>query len=351
VPLAIAATVGTFSLPLLLLVASLYWAAGLSTGPAWNSWMERLVPAETRARFFSRRSRLQLTCTFCSLLGAGLLLQYASQLDRSLSGFAVLFCFAAAFRLLSAGFLHRQHDGHYSLDPISKKRPATCELATEQQVPGAAKRLLMYLVLMQGCVQLSGPFFVPYMLKQLEFGYGQYVFLISLSFVSKVISVAFWGRFAERSGATKLLWLGGFGLVPLASLWILSTNFWWLAVIQILSGIAWAAYELGFFLSFFETLPTGQRTKLLTIYNLANTLAICVGALTGWAVLSYFGCHSSTYYCLFAASSFGRLLCLSVLIGFVSPKRKIRSMVLRILSVRPGAGSIGAPVVASQTDS
>jgi MFS family permease len=188
------------------------------------------------------------------------------------------------------------------------------------------------------------------MLMQLEFSYGQYVFLISLCFISKVISISFWGKYVERSGATKLLWIGGIGLVPLASLWILSSSLWWLAAIQIMSGIAWAAYELGFFLSFFETLPHNQRTRLLTIYNLANTSAICIGALVGWTVLNHFGCHSTTYYFLFGASSIGRLLCLGILIGLALPKRAAKSIAMRILSIRPGAASVSAPVIASQSD-
>ena len=31
--------------------ATLYWAAGLSTGPAWNTWVEYLVPQKIRSGF------------------------------------------------------------------------------------------------------------------------------------------------------------------------------------------------------------------------------------------------------------------------------------------------------------
>ena len=65
-------------------------------------------------------------------------------------------------------------------------------------------------------------------------------------------------------------------LVPLSAFWIVADDYRWLAIVQVISGCAWAAYELGFFLMFFEMLPRAQRTRLLTLYNFANAAAICV---------------------------------------------------------------------------
>ena len=102
---------------------------------------------------------------------------------------------------------------------------------------------------------------------------------------------------------------------------------------------------------FFETLPANQRTRLLTYYNFANTLALCMGALAGAAMLATMGCESRTYYWLFGISSVGRLLCLGLLVGVVLPKASLKTISLRILSVRPGAGSVTAPIIASAEES
>lgn len=365
-PLAVAAWMGNVSLPLLIVIASVYWGAGLSTGPAWNTWIEKIVPKERRVHFFSRRSRLQQVCTFAALMVAGFSLQFAASQGLALLGFATLFLVACGLRLVSAVFLHRTSDS----SPTNAERieTGTSDAELVKSTPGSAlgnaagtvastsqtepvsqtaKRLLIYLVAMQAFVQFSGPFFAPYMLKQLNFGYGEYVTLMSLAFVSKVLSMAFWGRIAERHGAKTVLWLGGIGLVPLALLWTFSDNFLWLAFTQIVSGVAWGAYELGFFLMFFETLPANQRTRLLTYYNFANALAMAVGALSGAALLAWVGCCSEAYFTLFTVSSAGRLLCLGLLLGIVVPKNPLRSIRLRALSVRLGAGSVDAPIVAS----
>lgn len=356
VPLAFAAWSGSLSLAMLLLIASVYWAAGLATGPAWNTWIEYVVPTHQRTRFFARRSRLQQICTFVSLMSAGAFLQWASQYDRALHGFATLFVVAGVFRIVSATFLHRTDSSraleeHRKASSIANSgsdgRTTREESGPPDAVSREARQLLSYLVLMQVFVQISGPFFVPYMLKQLSFGYGTFVMLISVAFLSKVLSMSFWGRVAERSGATRVLWIGGLGLVPLSAMWIFSEHVAWLVTVQILSGIAWAAYELGFFLMFFETMPPSQRTRLLTYYNFANTLAVCAGALTGAAILGWIGYSAQGYHALFGMSSAGRLLCLGLLAGIALPRHSLRKIRFRFLSVRPGAGSVASPILAS----
>ena len=278
---------------------------------------------------------------------AGAMLQWSSANDATLSGFAGLFVVAGLLRLVSAMFLHRTDSQVADIVPSINISSAAQTVDHSNSVSREAKRLLVYLVLMQVFVQISGPFFAAYMLEQLSFSYSTFVTLISVAFVSKVLSMSFWGRIAERSGARRVLWIGGVCLVRLSSLWILSEQVAWLVVVQILSGIAWAAYELGFFLMFFETLPAGQRTRLLTYYNFANTLAVCAGALCGAAVLGWVGYSSYGYHYLFGLSSIGRLLCVGLLVGIALPHHSLKTIQMRILSIRPGAGSVATPVLAS----
>src|SRR6056297_2787748 len=63
VPLAIAAAIGSISLSVLLLLASVYWAAGLASGPAWNTWMQAVVPSRLRAKYFAARTRTSQLAT------------------------------------------------------------------------------------------------------------------------------------------------------------------------------------------------------------------------------------------------------------------------------------------------
>jgi len=86
--------------------ATLYWAAGLAAGPAWNLWVEQLVPARIRGGFFARRSRLCHAGVLIGLISGGLLLRWSG--DVTLLAFAGMFAVGAVGRFVSAAMLARQ---------------------------------------------------------------------------------------------------------------------------------------------------------------------------------------------------------------------------------------------------
>ena len=115
-------------------------------------------------------------------------------------------------------------------------------------------------------------------MKKLAFGYGELVTLFSVAFLAKVLSLPIWGRVAKSIGAQRLLWIGAIGMVPLSAGWLVSQHFAWLSLLQIIGGVFWAAYELAFFLLFFESIAEEERTSVLTVYNLLNTTAWVIGS-------------------------------------------------------------------------
>ncbi len=343
VPLVLAALSGSISMPGLMLIASVYWAAGLASGPAWNTWMESIVPAAIRARYFSRRARLQQSATLIALLASGIFLQTAQSGGWALRGFAALFCAAAVARLISVSCL-----ASHRTDPLLANRlQSRLNQPFSGHVSRSGRRLLVYLVAVQACVQISGPFFAPFMLKQLGFSYLQFVFLLAVAFVARIIAVTKWTTVAHRCGAPTLLWLGAIGLVPLPALWVVSSSIWWLALVQTFSGISWAAYELGFFLLFFETLPAQRRTKMLTYYNFGNTVAMFTGASVGALLLNFLGCTQQAYFAVFVVSTVGRACALGLLLRTNLKPVPIRALAVRVLGVRAATGTLDVPVLSS----
>jgi MFS family permease len=341
-PLVIAAWIGSISTWGLLLIASVYWAGGLATGPAWNTWIEQIVPRRVRAKYFARRTRAAQLATLFGFVGGGLLLQFGRTAGWLTTAFAILFAVAFVFRIISAALLaaHR----------VPAVRPATiAAIAPESSADKLnGRQLLMYLVIVQGMVQISGPYFTPYMLKQMDLSYFVYTGLIAVAFVAKVISLAAWGAVAKERGAAWLLTVGGIAIVPLASLWTVSQSIYWLVFIQTINGIAWAAYELGFFLMFFEALPQARRVKMLTYYNFANTTSWCMGSSLGAIVLYSYGASLQGYYMLFTLSSIGRGLALVYLLmhrpAFTA---RVTQIGFRIMGVRPSAVPLETPILSS----
>lgn len=340
VPLFVGAVMGSMPLWLIFAIASIYWAASLGCGPAWNTWMGALVPARVRASFFARRSRASQIATLIGFLTGGMLLQAATP-SRELWAFALLFLVAGVCRFISASFLFTMREPEL---PINEYRRVSF-LSMLRGHPNTG--LLVFLLLIQVSAQVSGPYFTPYMRQHLHMPYWQYTAVFAMQFAAKFLAMPYFGKIAQRLGADRLLWMSSLGVIPLAALWIVSDSFYYLLLVQALAGIFWGGYELAYLLLFFETLPAKERTSLLTNFNVANSAAICLGSLFGGWVLTNLGDDRQTYYMLFGLSSSLRAIVVSGLVWLPRVRLKAKPMAVRSIGMRATDPSLDEPVLPS----
>ncbi|MFO0902162.1 MAG: MFS transporter [Pirellulales bacterium] len=294
---------GRFAVPVAFAAATVYWTAGLSSGPAWNTWIEGIVPRSLRTRFFAFRVRVSQACILVGFLIGGFALQYGKTHHLSLELFTGIFVVSGACRLASAWFLGRHRECRRRR--VMPRKMSLREWARNGRGTAGGK-LLVYLFAVQIAVYLSGPYFAPFILSKLEIPYHHYALLIGLTFVGKVVALPAWGRLAHYASPHKLLWIGGLSIIPISGLWMVSQSLPFLAVLQFCGGVTWAAYELAIVLMFFESIPRDERTSVMTIYNFGNSLAQVAGALLGALWLYEFNRSFDSYLWLFVASSVGR---------------------------------------------
>jgi MFS family permease len=309
-------------------------------------------PDECASAIFARRTRISQASVFLGFLSAGILLQVASghrdgDHDYLLWAYMGLFGVAGISRLISVWMLAR-HSEPAVISTKRKKNPLRASFRELTSGPGG--KLLLYLVAVQAAVQMSGPYFTPFMFNTLELSYAQFVALIAIAFTARIFLLPVWGRYAHQVGAMRLLWVGAWGITPLSGFWVLSQNFWWLMFVQILAGAMWAAYELAFFLLFFESIAEEKRTGMLTLYNLVNTSAWVLGSLLGGLVLFAMNTSFAGYMTIFAASSVGRCLALLLLMRIPQFEVEADEIGLRTISIRPNGASLDAPVLPSLPD-
>lgn len=348
VPLVAAAVTGRLSAMGLLAIVTFYWATGMATGPAWNTWVGTIVPRTLRARFFARRSRVAQAALLLALLGGGAVLELATSEGHRLLGFAVLFAIAAAARATSSWLLAHQSEP----DPLVARVTVSAEIPPLTPIPGN-RRLLAYLLAVQTGVHIAAPFFTPYMLGHdaLALSYTGYMTLIAASFVSKIVALPWLGHVSAKYGARRLLRLAGVAVVPLPALWTFSNDFTFLLGIQLLSGVAWGAHELATFLLFFDAIRPEERTRLLTWYNLASATAMVGGTVLGGWLLSTHGVDLAGYATLFWISAGARALTLPLLAWMPDVRIDAAPPAMRTLAMRPSAGSIDRPVLSDREDS
>ena len=359
--------------------ATAYWAASQATGPAWNTWIEEIIPKRVRAKFFACRARTSQICVLLGFVAGGLALHFAHDMSAPagspqfwlLVAFAAIFVIGAACRFVSAAFLTQQSEpsaGRYEARPVALRQILS---TTSGDVGG---RLVLYLLAVQTAVQISGPFFTPFMLGEEGWSYLSYMSLIGICFLGKAAALPLWGRIAHYAGARRLLWIGGVSIVPISGLWLLIDSFHWLDTtlhlplgsagydlpisgqflfvgsIQLLSGIVWAAYELAMLLMFFEAIPRQDRAGVLTFYNFGNAAALVVGGLLGAAILQFLGENHQAYLYLFAISSVVRACTVPLLLRTPDRAVEIVQPAVRVIAVRPSDGGLDRPILPSLSD-
>ena len=343
-PLAASALAGWGPLLWLLAVASAYWGFGMATGPAWNAWVTTLVPARLRVRFFARRSRSAQAALLCALLLSGALLEWCRRRGFELVAFAALFTCAAGARWISSRFLARQSE----CPRAAESHRALPLRALPASLRGTSSaRVLAYLLGMQLAAHIAAPYFTPYMLGPLGLGYERFTALIAASFLARIAILPVLSHLAQRRGTRFILIAGALGIVPLPTLWLVSDHFAYLLALQMASGCAWAAVEYASLLSFFEGIDERERASVLSFFNLANAAALTAGSLLGGVLLRNLGVGVGAYAWLFAASSLARLAILPLLGRTASARVAPEEVSLRTLALRPAAGAVQRPILAS----
>jgi MFS family permease len=311
VPLALGAAAGRYPGWGVFAAAILYWSAGLACGSAWNTWITTLVPGPIRAQYFGRRTRALQLAQLAAVLAAGALLHLGDERGRELWGFAAVFALAALARWTSAAYLAAHSEpvalpsGYRLIPPAELLRSLTRE---------RYGRWIAYLFALQFSVQLASPYFTPYMLRELELGYGTFMALLATVYLGKVACLPWHARMARTRGPVALLRRASWTIALVAVPWLLSDALPVLFLAQLAAGAAWSAFELAIYLLFFEHASEAERASVLSLYNLTNAMAFTLGSLGGAWLLAQLAADRSAYLWVFGASTALRMgTCLALL--------------------------------------
>ncbi|MFH1836062.1 MAG: MFS transporter [Methanobacteriota archaeon] len=263
--------------PLLILLVVLYFVFGQFVGPVWNSLMGDLVEEDKRGMFFGMRNKVAGFVAFASLFIAGFVLSMFPR-DRIFIGFFVIFSVAFLARTVSLYYLNKIED-----PPLIFERDA------EFSFPQYLRRLretnygkfALYLGFMFFSVNVAGPFFSVYMLRDLKFSYFSYTLVTASAALTSFLAMTYWGSIADRFGNKRILSLCGVLVVIVPFLWLYSDDIPYLILIQMGSGFAWAGFNLSSANFIFDNVTSVKRTRVFSFHNILVGSSIFVGALTG----------------------------------------------------------------------
>ncbi|WP_200821139.1 MFS transporter [Oceanicoccus sp. KOV_DT_Chl] len=224
---------------------------------------------------------------FIFFIGGGLL-TLSTQLDKTWLGFALLFLIAATGRFASSVLLTQMHDPDNT--PITESRVFADTLRNFKAIwqDKTFRHYSLFVAGMQGMVAISAPYFAVYMLQDLQFSYFQFVTASVVSIVVQFLSLRLWGRFSDRFG-NHFVMISTSCLLPcLPLLWIFSTDFIYILLVQAVSGFAWSGFNLCTANYLYDIRP--HRSDFATYAALQAALGaslVFIGALVGGVITSY----------------------------------------------------------------
>jgi len=312
----------------------LYFVGPNLGAPLWGSLMGAIIPVTTRGRFFATRTRLSSIASFSALIVAGLLLQLFSVLSLTYYGFLVVFLLGVAARGVSTWHLAQMHD------PPHQHALAGDVISLFQRGYFRGERRFLHFSLFQGCMQgavaISGPLVVVYLLRVLEYSYIQLTINTAASILMQFMVLSRWGRLSDLFGNRIILRLTGFIIPFIPLLWTLSTDFFYLVLVQTVSGLVWSGFSLSASNFVYDLTEHQKRAGLMAVHAVIIALFVFVGAsLGGWLAvnlpteITLFG-HTSSWltpiYGVFVIGGTIRLLVALVFLPRLKEARDVRSM-------------------------
>ncbi len=320
IPLIALAYVHVASFWSLFFVYTLYWAAGYAAAPAWNYWMSFLLKNQNTSQYLNRRLRVSQAGILCGLIGGAVLLKLGTQITSFHHLFGLLFSFACVSRFLSSWVLSRKrfHASWFAKDNKLTSSPwRLWKVLSERQ-----KSFLKKMIPFQVALFLSGPYVAPFLLAKRQFSYFEFMMSVVVFFVGKIgLSILLDLRRNWQSDAAtnerwhRLLFVGGALTVSfLPMCWPFAHHLPEVLVLQFVSGLTYAAFELSLQQIFFGRLKEQEKVPFLSCYNFISAFGIWFGGMIGGVILKTLGTRVETYYALFVLAAFARVLFLAPLV-------------------------------------
>ncbi|MFN8790045.1 MAG: MFS transporter [Bdellovibrionales bacterium] len=289
----------------LFFILTFYWGAGFSAGPSWNYWMGHLVSHQEASQFFSKRTRISQIGILLGLILGGVALHNNVRLGPFTSTFGLIFFFAFCCRMTSAWLLSRKH-----YEPTWSHSSSLLKIRESWQMFWAQKpkrNFIACVLPFQMSIYISAPFVTPYMLVHLKMNYGQYMSAVSFMLIGKILSLWFFER-VKKWNYHRAFKLGLLVLCPSPIFWSLSESFGYVVVLQLIGGAAWALFEIGLALIFFQDLKPSEKIPFLTFYNFLNAVGLLAGSALGALWLKTHAVAPENYFFLFVAGGLCRIL-------------------------------------------
>ena len=333
----------TSLLPVLIVLITVYYATNAVAGNAWISLMGDLVPERSRARFFAARSRVIESTGVLALVSAGIVVSVLEPRFGPIVAFSSLFLVALIARVISYHYLSQWYD------PILEALPQEDRFSLFDFI-GRFKtsnftRYVFFNALFWLSVFVAEPFVAYYQLEVLGFSYIEYTAIKLVFIIAGIVSLKRLALVCDEYGNRFVFFASAFVIALSAGARGVLTSFGGFVLIELVSGIGWAAFNLSTVNFIFDSVASKKRTLVNSyIVTLRGTAILIGGSISAYALFVAQTIERSLphneYQLLFFLTAGMRIILVLIFLPLV---REVRS------SVRPSTRNLVHTHVGSKT--
>lgn len=255
----------------------------------WQTLISGMIEESRRGQFFSDRNRLLTMVGLVSTFLVGILMRDASE---SIVAYQILFAIAFGFGLLEVFFLwkHKEDVVQVNSGQVKKKSMDWSIFQNAHYVWFLAAALFFNFAW-----QSAWGLFNIYNVRVA----GATIFWISMfsvgSMLMQFLTFPLWKKWAEKYSNLRIFIWAAVGMATTPFLVVLSTNLYYLTLIQTTSGFFLSGTVLILFNLLLEKSPEQSRTYCITTYNVLLAFVAFVAPQVGIWLLDLFGMDVAMY--------------------------------------------------------
>lgn len=320
----------------LIIFIALFTVFNALIGPTMLALIPEYIPYRMRGKYFGWRAQIMsIIIINCSLI-AGFILHFFK--NTILKGFLIIFSMALISRFISWYFLRHLYEPALR---IRKEAYFSFLDFVKGMKESNFGRFVLFVSGMQLCVNIASPFFSVFMINDLKFSYITYTIITSTVMAIQILVIGRWGRVADRVGNIRVLKFTAFLISSLPLWWLISHNPVYLFFAQVVSGFAWAGFNLCTANFIYDAVTPQKRIRCIAYMGVFVGLAVFCGGIIGGNLANIlpniFGYRILT---LFLISSILRFTVVSLLSPKIKEVRQTqelntKDMVFSVVGIRP----------------
>jgi hypothetical protein len=324
---------------------SLYWIGGMSSGPLWLQWLSSEIPPKVFSIFFSKRNAFVSIITVFAYLSTSVFLSNGQDLHRFLAAF-VVGALARTLGLAAQAWISRPsvsaaNNPHFPREILRDPGDSSPRFINPDKVP--IIEMFLFTIFFRVASNISSPFFMPFMVRELKYSLLEYTALTSIPFVGRFLFLSNWGRSMDGMKPFIGLTIAGFGISTLPALWVTFPVYGFLLSLETISGMMWGGFELCCLMVLRMKYGT-KSLKPIALHMALMNLGATLGAKMGGHLLEGGLGFSKVFYLSsglrFIVTTLFLLRISSLPLTYQSI-RAHREFLSTVLSIRPSMANLG----------